>query len=90
MKTEQNARFTFRLISDSKNDKRVTAGTYTIKEIYLLDKDYDETYEFKHNDKLLVFPDEKVFFDIEVIEVKESQAESVTKRRERHRRSRSD
>ena len=31
---------------DSKNDKRVTAGTYTIKEIYLLDKDYDETYEF--------------------------------------------
>lgn len=64
---------------DSKNDKRVTAGTYTIKEIYLLDKDYDETYAFKHNDKLLVFPDEKVFFDIEVTEVKESQPNPLLK-----------
>jgi hypothetical protein len=64
---------------DSKNDKRVTAGTYTIKEIYLLDKDYDETYDFKHNDKLLVFPDEKVFFDIEVIEVKESKPNALLK-----------
>lgn len=64
---------------DSKNDKRVTAGTYTIKDIYLLDKDYDETYAFKHNDKLLVFPDEKVFFDIEVTEVKESQSNPLLK-----------
>ena len=34
---------------------------------------------FKHNDKLLVFPDEKVFFDIEVIEVKESQLNPLLK-----------
>ena len=64
---------------DSKNDKRVTAGTYTIKDIYLLDKDYDETYAFKHNDKILVFPDEKVFFDIEVTEVNESQPNPLLK-----------
>lgn len=64
---------------DSKNDKRVPTGTYTVKDIYLLDKDYDETYAFKHNDKLLVFPDEKVFFDIEVTEVKESQPNPLLK-----------
>ncbi|SEI87079.1 hypothetical protein SAMN04488113_12725 [Alkalibacterium gilvum] len=64
---------------DSKNDKRVPTGTYTVKDIYLLDKDYDETYAFKHNDKLLVFPDEKVFFDIEVTEVKENQPNPLLK-----------
>lgn len=64
---------------DSKNDKRIPTGTYTVKDIYLLDKDYDETYAFKHNDKLLVFPDEKVFFDIEVTEVKESQPNPLLK-----------
>ncbi|MGO1748275.1 hypothetical protein, partial [Alkalibacterium gilvum] len=51
----------------------IPTGTYTVKDIYLLDKDYDKTYAFKHNNKLLVFPDEKVFFDIEVTEVNESQ-----------------
>lgn len=57
---------------DSKNEQRIVAGTYTIKEIYLLNEDYKDAYDFKHNDKLIVFPDEKVFFDIEVIEVKET------------------
>lgn len=57
---------------DSKNEQRIVAGTYTIKEIYLLNEDYKDAYDFKHNEKLIVFPDEKVFFDIEVIEVKET------------------
>ena len=57
---------------DSKNEQRIVAGTHTVKEIYLLNEDYKDAYDFKHNDKLIVFPDEKVFFDIEVIEVKET------------------
>lgn len=64
---------------DSKNEQRITAGTYTIKEIYLLDKDYEDTYEFKHNEKLIVFPDERVFFDIEVIEVGKSKQNELLK-----------
>lgn len=64
---------------DSKNEKRISAGTYTIKDIYLLNKDYQDTYTFKHNDKLIVFPDEKVFFDIEVIEIKESKPNELLK-----------
>lgn len=62
---------------DSKNEQRIVAGTYTIKEIYLLNKDYQDAYEFKHNDKLIVFPDEKVFFDIEVIEVQETKTNEL-------------
>lgn len=64
---------------DSKNEQRITAGTYTIKEIYLLDKDYQDTYKFEHNEKLIVFPDERVFFDIEVIEVKKSKQNELLK-----------
>lgn len=67
---------------DSKNEQRVPAGEYTIKEIYLLDKDYQDTYEFEHNEKLIVFPDEKVFFDIEVIEIKESKPNELLKNQE--------
>lgn len=64
---------------DSKNEQRITAGTYTINEIYLLDKDYEDTYKFEHNEKLIVFPDERVFFDIEVIEVKKSKQNELLK-----------
>lgn len=45
----------------------------------MLDKDYQDTYKFEYNEKLIVFPDERVFFDIEVIEVKKSKQNELLK-----------
>lgn len=57
---------------ENKNDRDLRAGKYLVKGIYLLDEDYKDYYKFKYNNNLIVFPNEKVYYDIEVIGKKEN------------------